>query len=100
MAYQISTYDQEELVREFTPEMAIVFCILDRQVPYPKVVDTYNLLKKLGLNTRVGLSTVTTEELAQILRSIGYRFPNQTAKFLTLFSENPIDHIEDCSHRG
>jgi len=78
-------YTQEEL------EKFMVFCILDRAQPYKKVCDAFDALEKNGLIYRISLRNAEAEGIAKVLKATGYRFPNQTARFLHDFGSNPID---------
>lgn len=68
-----------------------IFCMLDRAMPYEKVCNAFNCLDTFGLTIRRHLRDTTEENLVDLLKSTGFRFPNQTAKFLKEFSVNPID---------
>jgi thermostable 8-oxoguanine DNA glycosylase len=86
-------------------ENLMVFCILDRAMPYEKVCKAYDTLREHGLDTKQGLSSVSKERIAELLSSSGFRFPNQTANFLKGFSGNAIDlrnasRTELCSIKG
>jgi thermostable 8-oxoguanine DNA glycosylase len=87
---QKKNWTDEELEKMF------IFCLLDRAMPYEKVCKAFNHLDQCGLTTRNGLKRISypykdEAHIANKLREVGYRFPNQTAKFLMLFVSNPID---------
>lgn len=69
----------------------MVFCILDTAVPYEMVCRTWDALKKNKMTTRKGLRHSKLTQIIKVLRSSGYRFPNQHAKRLKMFAFNPID---------
>lgn len=70
-------------------ETRMIFAILDRAQSYGKVVAAFNALKAEGIiNRSIIKNTTTEEEIAKILKSVGYRFPNQTAKHIYEFGSN------------
>jgi thermostable 8-oxoguanine DNA glycosylase len=69
----------------------LIFCMLDRAQPYAKVCKAFDALSKEGIVSRTVLEFTSVEEIASILKSTGYRFPNQTARFLHEFGKNQID---------
>ena len=69
----------------------MVFCILDTSVPYEKCCQAFDALKKDGLTTRRSLSLSSPDSVRNILKSTGYRWANQKAKYLTEFGRNDID---------
>jgi thermostable 8-oxoguanine DNA glycosylase len=75
-------------------ESFMVFCLLDRAQPYAKVCAAYDALCEydvVALDSRATLKAASEQEIAEILKSQGYRFPQQAAKFLHAFGSNPID---------
>jgi thermostable 8-oxoguanine DNA glycosylase len=87
---QKSNWTDDELDKMF------IFCMLDRAMPYEKVCNAFDNLDKNNLSTRKGLKKILypfkdVDYVANVLRETGFRFPNQTAKFLILFAMNPID---------
>ena len=78
-------YTEEQL------EKFLVFCLLDRAMPYEKVCKAFNYLDWLQLDTRKGLGSLSEKEIALHLKKAGMRFYNQTGKFLYLFAHNHID---------
>lgn len=78
-------YTDEEL------EMFMVFCIINRQNLYATVCKCFDILGSFGLSLRKGLKEATEEKIEACLRSGGHRFPKQTARFLKLWGDNPID---------
>jgi len=82
-------YSDEEL------DKFMVFCLLDRAMPYEKVCKVFDWIDRLGLTTRKGIrdSGYSIQELALALHTKGesHRFPNTTARFLYQFGRNRID---------
>ncbi len=79
----------------------LTFCLLDRASPYPTVCRCFNLLDDCGMTTRayVKKQYYPYKEEAYIenrLRLGGYRFPNQAAKYIIEFSNNPIN-LRTCT---
>jgi len=72
-------------------ERFLVFCMLDRAMPYEKVCRAFDALNRKDLTLRKNLKKVSLDEIVETLRKEGFRFPNQTAKFLKAFGDNPID---------
>lgn len=60
-------------------------------MPYSKVCLAFDTLKAEGLITRKALAETQTQTIAKVLKSAGFRFPNQTAEFLHKFGQNPIN---------
>ena len=69
----------------------MVFCILDTAISYEKCCEAFDALKKDGLTTRRALSLSSPDSVKNILKSVGYRWANQKAKYLTEFGRNNID---------
>lgn len=69
----------------------MIFCILDRATSYIQVCKSFNALRENNLITRRGLEEAKESAIAYILKESGYRFPNQSAKFLKELSTNPIN---------
>ena len=60
-------------------------------MPYEKVCKAFDNLDKFGYTTRAGIREVSERHLADCLKMTGFRFPNQTGRFIKLFGDNPID---------
>jgi len=71
-------------------ERLMVFCLLDRAMPYEKVCKVFDYLDNMGLTTKENLRDIEERELADALKMSGHRFPNQTAKHLKGFSESEV----------
>ena len=69
----------------------IVFCILDRAMPYFKVTKVWEALDESGMTTRKEIQEWEVEDISKVLKSVGHRFPNQAAVFIKEFGDNPID---------
>lgn len=82
-------YTEEQL------DKFLVFCLLDRAMPYEQVCKIFQWLDYIGLTTRTGIkaSGYGPKELANALSCEGtkHRFPNQTAKFIYAFSLSNVD---------
>jgi len=70
-------------------EKFFVFCQLNRAIPYPKLCDVFDALMEKYWRDNIYRSFIISvyparneERIAEILKKIGYRFPNQTAKFM------------------
>jgi thermostable 8-oxoguanine DNA glycosylase len=72
-------------------ERALIFCLIDKMMPYDKVCKTLKALEKNFCVTRNGIKEKTTAEISNILKSAGYRFPNKTAQFIKEFGDSNID---------
>lgn len=72
-------------------ESMIVFCLLDRAIPYERVCVTWEALRDNNMVTRNGIRDSTLEEIVKVLKSVSFRFPNQTGGFIKEFGDNPID---------
>jgi len=75
-------------------ESFMVFCILDTSISYEKCCQAFDALKKNGLINRKTLKQVSQRDIYIILKSTGYRWSNQKAKYLKEFSKNPINLLE------
>jgi len=75
-------------------ESFMVFCILDTSISYEKCCQAFDALKKNGLINRRTLKQVNQRDIYIILKSTGYRWSNQKAKYLKEFSKNPINLLE------
>jgi thermostable 8-oxoguanine DNA glycosylase len=86
-----------EIDRPFGPydsrdtERLMVFCILDRAQEYRQVGKAFDALDRVGLTTRRGLEKARGTAIRKVLKEAGYRFPNQTARYLKEFGSNPIN---------
>lgn len=73
-------------------EKLLVFCLLDRAMPYEKVCKVFDWLNRISLTTRKGIKEsgygIKELSLALSTKEAGHRFPNQTAKFLHAFSKS------------
>ncbi len=69
----------------------LVFCLLDRALPYEKVCKAFEALDSKGLTTKDTIKAASLKEIVDILKSTGFRFPNQTGKFIKDFGETEID---------
>ena len=72
-------------------ESAIVFCILDVQVPYNAVIKAYSALEKAGITNRDSIKKTPLFYIKDLLVSTGYRFPNQKASYIKKFGDNTTD---------
>lgn len=63
-------------------EELFVFCILDRAMPYEKVCNTFEHLKSKGLTEFSRLDGISLDKLLAEIAKSGYRWPNQSAKYL------------------
>lgn len=83
-------YNEEEL------EKFLIFCLLDRAMPYKNVCKVFDGLTELGITNKGKLKKLGIEEISRILSWYGHRFPNQTAKYLKHFAHNDIN-LETCT---
>lgn len=72
-------------------EKFMVFCLLNRAMPYALVCKGFDALETHGLTNRKALRKASKSQIAKVLASTGYRFPNTSADFLKAWSNNPID---------
>jgi len=71
-------------------EKFMVFCLLNRAMPYALVCKGFDALELHGLTNREALKKASKEHIAKVL-SNGYRFPNTSADFLKAWGNNPIN---------
>lgn len=69
----------------------LIFCLLDTQQSYNIVVKSFRALNDAGIYTRQDIQGFTEEKIGNILKDSGCRFPNQRARNLKAFGDNPID---------
>lgn len=69
----------------------MVFCILDTAVPYEMVCRTFDALKSNGMTQRKNIRKYHVSNIVKVLRSSGYRFPNQHARRIWEFGYNEIN---------
>lgn len=94
MAERAKTLTQIVRAKEWTNEnleKLMVFCILDTQQLYSKVVQCYDALDRAGLVTRSQLSESTPGKIEKVLRSAGCRFPRQKSKYIHHFGTTNFD---------
>jgi len=60
-------------------------------MPYEKVCKAFDALELADLTIREKLREAPLEKIVLVLKSTGFRFPNQTGNFLKNFGENNID---------
>jgi N-glycosylase/DNA lyase len=75
-------------------EEFLVFCIIDTVMPYEKVCKCFDALYRKNMTSRSGLRRVTVQDIANVLRSAGCRFPNDKARYLKMFGVNPVNLTE------
>ena len=63
-------------------EQVFIFCQLDRAMPYEKVVNTYEHLRKNKINNFNSIKKIEYQSLYLILKQSGFRFPRQVAMYL------------------
>lgn len=83
--------ERNQKFTEMDLDKVMVFCILDTAVPYEKVCQAYDALDKQGLTTRIGLGSIFSEDIKEVLESVGYRWANQKSRYLKEFAFNGID---------
>jgi len=69
----------------------LVFCLLDRAVPYEKACAAWQILHDNGLDKRHNIRSTKPDNVAKLLSAMGFRFPNQAGKYIYEFGQNPID---------
>lgn len=69
----------------------LVFCLLDRAMPYENVCKTFEILDKKGLTLRENIRKAPLSEIVKVLKEAPFRFPNQTGRFIKAFGESEID---------
>lgn len=65
-------------------EKFFLFCLLNRNIPYPKLCDIFDQLIESYWegSFRWSFKVLSEASLARSLKEVGHRFPNQTARFI------------------
>lgn len=58
----------------------------------------FNALDTKGLTIRENIQRTSLFDITKTLKSVGFRFPNQTGSFIKRFGDNPID-LETADRR-
>jgi len=81
-------------VKHFTDkelDKFLVFCLLDRAMPYTRVCEIFDELDSYDMTIRDSIKNKTLNEIREILKKNGHRFPNQTSTYIKEFGNSTID---------